>query len=844
MSGFFRQTKQGASSGSTLTPNVGQYGWTLYESQSVSQIIGFVNETKGYAVEAATSANNARESAELSKFYSDLSKSWADKSELSYIESKVQADRSEQYSNQSVDIYNAFLNVAANQRIIENFDLTVDQTVVAFTKIFADAAFISIHGQRVDNASLMKDLDYSVTGVSEITLKRRYPLGTKLSAVQDIKKDDSGPSSSESAAIWNRKLVQCLIGISYGKYYDHGRDVDPRLVSDGIQYLPRFDTTDPVIFSAAPIIDNHGDLHVETNKGQRVFSRVAAEAVSRADLNGVSKGVYSLDYFGDLEVDDHRVVIQKGLDYVAKHGGSLVFPPRTGGYVVKSAHPDYPGHGLVLNVTVQGDKYTRGGISLVGYDWNSRITLGAAENIESLLYIPVRTNYLRMSNMWLDANKKSNYGFLASDEFNPFMTLEQCKFYNAKSACARISTYVSQFTGCFFGQSDQDGLRLVGIGSGPVTSVTLTGCYAVNNTRRGFDFGYLTYCTLNSCAADRNELAYYFNIASGVVMNGCGAETCGKGLQVAAYRGFALNTFYMLSVGSADAANPEFCLVEFGSGYGATVQGIRKESSRYQQYFLASTAASTGNDNITVLDGSVTRDTAYWVPSTNYIRPIKFIRGDQTESKIVISVTSAQQLQQLATRYSYYGLDHDVALNLAVGDYDLTNLLTTFESISGAGTLSITGSASNPTGVRIITNHNKLRFSNISARLYLKDLVITGSVANNGYKRLTLSNCSNVFLDRVVVQKGGINVGVGIENISSNISMFNNSGVDSTSFATGPIVISQGGSVSIEDLDADPTNAGWFVGAKYYTKTPTTGSPLGKVWVSAAAGWKPFGTIE
>ena len=285
MSGFFRQTKQGASTGSTLTPNVSQYGWTLYESQSVSQIIGFVNEAKGYAVEAATSAINSRESAELSKSYSDLAKDWAGKSELSYTNSKVEADRSEQYANQTKDIYNAFLNVAANQRVIETFDLEIDQTVVNFAKVIADASFVSINGQRVDSSYLVKDVDYTITGISQITLKRRYPLGTKLSAVQDIKKDESIPGVSESAAVWNRRFVSALIGASYSNYVEMGITVTPRLVFEGVQYLPLFDSNESVDFTGAPSKQNNGNLIIETNKGSREFSRLEAEAVPSQDLS-------------------------------------------------------------------------------------------------------------------------------------------------------------------------------------------------------------------------------------------------------------------------------------------------------------------------------------------------------------------------------------------------------------------------------------------------------------------------------------------------------------------------------------------------------------------------------
>ena len=125
----------------------------------------------------------------------------------------------------------------------------------------------------------------------------------------------------------------------------------------------------------------------------------------------------------------------------------------------------------------------------------------------------------------------------------------------------------------------------------------------------------------------------------------------------------------------------------------------------------------------------------------------------------------------------------------------------------------------------------------------MKNLAISGTVANSGYTRVIFDNCKNVVLDNVVVQKNDINVGVGIANNGSNIFMMNGAGVDSTSFAVGAIKVAYGGTVTIEPLDTDPTNPGWFVGAKYYIKTPVSAGPVGKVWVSAAVGWKAFGTI-
>lgn len=360
MSGFFKQTKQ-TSSDSTLTPNAGQFGWTLYESQSVSQIIGYVNEAKGYAVEAATSANNARTSAELALTYVNLAKEWAQKSELFAEESKDEADRSERYANQSVDIYNAFLNVAANQRIVETFDLIENQTVVDFTKIFADAAYVSVNGQRIDSTYLVKDLDYTVSNVSQITLKRRYPLGTKLSAIQDIKKDDSVPGVSESSSIFNRQFLNALVGVSFGNYAANGRTLTPRLVFEGVQYVPEYDSSEAVQFTAVPVKQGDGSLLIETNKGPRKFNRAVAEAVSQSTLPGVDP-----DLFGT-----GSQAFERAAEYAKTHGKYISLSAKDYSF---SERPDLQGVPVVGSPGSSVKGYFKNPGKMTGFKYGDTVT--------------------------------------------------------------------------------------------------------------------------------------------------------------------------------------------------------------------------------------------------------------------------------------------------------------------------------------------------------------------------------------------------------------------------------------------------------------------------------------
>ena len=56
------------------------------------------------------------------------------------------------------------------------------------------------------------------------------------------------------------------------------------------------------------------------------------------------------------------------------------------------------------------------------------------------------------------------------------------------------------------------------------TSVSFISCYALTCTQGGFHFNGMTYCSLNSCAAEVNGVAYDFVNSKAMVMYGCGSE--------------------------------------------------------------------------------------------------------------------------------------------------------------------------------------------------------------------------------------------------------------------------------------------------------------------------------
>ncbi|MGL5784026.1 MAG: phage tail fiber protein [Alphaproteobacteria bacterium] len=96
------------------------------------------------------------------------------------------ADTASKAAADAVAVYNAFTELAKNQKVAETVPLGAGQVVVAFSRVFVNAASIFVNGPRVDHGHLTEGIDYSVTGIGVITLFRSYPTGTSITAEQYI----------------------------------------------------------------------------------------------------------------------------------------------------------------------------------------------------------------------------------------------------------------------------------------------------------------------------------------------------------------------------------------------------------------------------------------------------------------------------------------------------------------------------------------------------------------------------------------------------------------------------------------------------------------------------------
>ncbi len=542
-----------------------------------------------------------------------------------------------------------------------------------------------------------------------------------------------------------------------------------------------------------------------------------------------------------LDGSDDRSKLQLMI-YSLVDGGEIVFP--SGKVVtISSENATYSGMGLILNkdnITFRSDSSAQ-----------SEYTFLCDITLDSLFYVPTRINGLELKNISVDCNNKADYGFKTNDVYAAYTYWENVMFTRAKVLNVLINTFVAHFNRCVFASSEQDGIRIEGVGVNVATSVTLTSCYANSNNGKGFDFKNIIYSSLISCACDTSEIGYNFSTAKSVSMVGCGCEGVEKPIIIDGYRGFNINSFYMSTVGVPGSPTPY--LIEFQNGLNATISGIEIQNATQGPgedylYSLGSTGDSTGGENITVTDWSVTRDKINFVDTYQFDRPIKLLRDDETTKDETVTL-NVDDLPDYLSTIEYKEINHDLIIQLNDGVQGDLSIAQKILGLKGSGKLVIQGNVSDRTLTELQGGENRLIVENCSIPVIFKDLTIDNRFSSN-FSRLVVATSSKLFFENVLLSNTLASCGAGVDAQKAT-SIF----VDDLTEASG---LFEGASaykffnvdgtskVQFAERSAAPTSGWGSIGWKFYNSAPVAGGFIG--WVCTTRGTSPvykgFGSIE
>ena len=84
--------------------------------------------------------------------------------------------------------------------------------------------------------------------------------------------------------VFNRRVVEFGVGVTFGPYEEDGRTLLPRLLIGAFEYVAVDEIAENLTFISADVDDRFdGTVAVQTSGGEKVFSKFEAEAVNREE---------------------------------------------------------------------------------------------------------------------------------------------------------------------------------------------------------------------------------------------------------------------------------------------------------------------------------------------------------------------------------------------------------------------------------------------------------------------------------------------------------------------------------------------------------------------------------
>ena len=274
-------------------------------------------------------------------------------------------------------------------------------------------------------------------------------------------------------------------------------------------------------------------------------------------------------------------------------------------------------------------------------------------------------------------------------------------------------------------------------------------------------------------------------------MNGCGAEKCERVFSANSFRGLTINSFFAYNVGSSNVNKPTEYLFDFKHGLDATLSGLYflndKDSERYYNYKLGVSGSGYGYENITVTDGSLSRDEIYFVSNYKYNRPIKLLRGDETSKDETIN-TSVDKLYTVLDKYEYMTINHTITINVEDGTEPTRDFKLLLRGLTGSGKIIIQGNSVDRGLVILNGGYQRFTIKDISCLVEFRNLTIKNTLYNGYSDILTVNNCSRVIMNNVAFSSGDRSTGAAIKATNnSNIHLIGGSEAVGTGFGSGGI---------------------------------------------------------
>ena len=501
------------------------------------------------------------------------------------------------------------------------------------------------------------------------------------------------------------------------------------------------------------IIERVNELHGLTKEGleavQRLLDKgVQEEVIAQFDkwlqdgtfdrlinqsaLKKVNDRITSLkinikDYEHEVIDGDWTPIIQKIIDEATS--GCIIFFPN-GVYDLKSKHPTETDCQILINknrITFESD--TIATVIRCNYSGRGLDSMIKVKHDDTITGLAFKTISLNGQNL-------CNYVFHSPDTWLSELSINGVRMYKSMEAVFKAPMFVSSISNSWFRES-KVGIYLPILEQTRSTSTTLTSVFTSDCT----DSGYIidgTYCSLVSCASDRNNIGYNMRNCRGVTMIGCGAEYTKVLVKSGSWRGGHIDTFYTLGCGDEQQTEND-SLFDFGSVVDLMINGIQHSDIRGYAKHIGLSASSNGSENITVLDNSIKPSQVKYVENWNFKKPIKFIRGDETTKDLSTSVSSHDELQDYINSLPPT-INHVVTITLT-GDIDMTDKKLYITGFNGTARIIFEGNYS----FINMSRWQPIVIENNTIPIYFKGISFNNTYNHNHQEIVRLTNAKGLF---------------------------------------------------------------------------------------------------